>query len=135
MVELLDEIRADKSLSTAARWEDGNKIRDGIMIRAPEAMIKYGSQWKVTPDALKDKTVEMTNAAGESSYIIPSKAQDYSYIVKSTTPEPPNILLSRSNLISTTCTVSTVQFSIMPFSIERGSATKINAVCWNGKDV
>lgn len=67
MVELLDEIRADKELSTAAHWEDGNKIRDGIMLRASNVMIQYGSQWKVNPDALKKKTAEMTNAAGESS--------------------------------------------------------------------
>ena len=135
MVELLDEIRADKSLSTAARWEDGNKIRDGIMIRAPEAMIKYGSQWKVTPDALRDKTAEMTNAAGKSSCIISSEAQEFSYTIKSTTLGPPKIRLNRSNSISTTCTVSIVQFSITPFSIKSGSATKTSAVCWSGKDV
>lgn len=64
MVELLDMIRADKKLSTAAQWEDGNKVRDGIMIRAPEEMINYGSQWKVVPGVLKEKTAEMTNAAG-----------------------------------------------------------------------
>lgn len=64
MVELLDEVRADKKLSTAARWEDSNKIRDGIMVRAPDEMIKFGSQWKVGPGAVIDKTAEMTNATG-----------------------------------------------------------------------
>lgn len=34
--ELLDEIRQDEKLSNAAHWEDGNKIRDGIMKRAPD---------------------------------------------------------------------------------------------------
>ncbi|KAL6722152.1 hypothetical protein ACLMJK_001259 [Lecanora helva] len=63
IVELLDEVRADRKLSTAADWNDANKIRDGIMVRAPEKMIKYASQWKVTPDQLVDKTAEMTNAA------------------------------------------------------------------------
>lgn len=28
--KLLDEIRTDKKLSTAAEWEDDNKIRDGV---------------------------------------------------------------------------------------------------------
>lgn len=67
MVELLDEIRADKKLSTAAHWEDSNKVRDGILARAPDEMIAIGSQWKVGPGALIEKTAEMTNAAGKQS--------------------------------------------------------------------
>lgn len=68
MVELLDEIRADQKLSTAAHWDDGNKIRDGIMKRAPEEMIKYASQWIVEADQLEEKTAEMINAAGISDH-------------------------------------------------------------------
>jgi len=60
--ELLDEIYADKKLSTAAHWEDGNKIRDGIIKRAPDEMIKIGSQWTVSADQLEEKTAEMINA-------------------------------------------------------------------------
>ena len=66
MVELLDEIRADTKLSTAARWEDDNKIRDGIMVRAPEEMIKYASQWKVAPYEVMNINAEMTNAVSKS---------------------------------------------------------------------
>ncbi len=33
--ELIDEIYQDKILSTAPHWDDGNKIRDGILKRAP----------------------------------------------------------------------------------------------------
>lgn len=66
MVDLLDEIRADTKLSTAARWEDDNKIRDGIMVRAPEEMIKYASQWKVAPSELMKINAEMTNAVSKS---------------------------------------------------------------------
>jgi len=65
MVELLDEIRADKKLSTAAHWKDSDKIRDGIMARAPDEMIKLGSQWKVEPGEVIEKTAEMTNASGK----------------------------------------------------------------------
>ena len=67
LVQLLDEIRADKKLSTAAEWNDGNKIRDGIMVRAPNDMIKYASQFKVKVHEIAAKTAEMTNAA--SKYI------------------------------------------------------------------
>ncbi|CAF9922935.1 MAG: hypothetical protein HETSPECPRED_005195 [Heterodermia speciosa] len=63
LVELLDEIRADQKLSTAAHWNDGNKIRDGILIRAPDEMITYASQYKVSENELEEKTAEMTNAA------------------------------------------------------------------------
>lgn len=67
MVNLLDDIRADKKLSTAAQWEDNNKIRDGIMVRAPEEMIGYASQWKVAPGELVKTNAEMTNAVSKSS--------------------------------------------------------------------
>lgn len=62
IVALLDEIRADKKLSTAADWDDGNKIRDGILKRAPNEMISYASQFTVQPAQLTEKTAEMTNA-------------------------------------------------------------------------
>ena len=65
LTQLIDEIRADKKLSTAAHWEDGNKIRDGIFKRANEEMIKYASQWTVGPDQLDEKTAEMINACGK----------------------------------------------------------------------
>ncbi|KAF2179887.1 hypothetical protein K469DRAFT_715987 [Zopfia rhizophila CBS 207.26] len=63
LVQLLDEIRADEKLSTAAHWDDGNKIRDGILKRAPEEMIKYASQYLVPEGQLEEKTAEMINAA------------------------------------------------------------------------
>lgn len=46
MKEILDLIHADKKLSTAAYWEDGNKIRDGILKRAKEEMLSYAIQWE-----------------------------------------------------------------------------------------
>lgn len=64
IVQLLDEIRADKKLSSAAHWSDGNKIRDGILKRAPQEMIQFASQYRLTsPDQLPEKTAEMINAA------------------------------------------------------------------------
>ncbi|KAB8303177.1 hypothetical protein EYC80_004624 [Monilinia laxa] len=61
--QLLDEIRADTKLSTAAKWEDGNKIRDGILARAPDEMAKYASQWTVGQGELEAKTAQMINSA------------------------------------------------------------------------
>ncbi len=66
LVELLDAIKADEKVANAAHWDDGNKLRDGIIKRAPDEMIKYASQYVVSPDELEEKTAEMTNAAGNS---------------------------------------------------------------------
>lgn len=63
LVQLLQEIRADEKLSTSAHWADGNKIRDGILARAPDEMIKYASQYVALEDKLSEKTAEMINAA------------------------------------------------------------------------
>jgi len=62
IVQLLKEIKADEKLSTAAHWEDDNKVRDGIIARAPDEMIKYISQYKVREEDLEEKTAEMINA-------------------------------------------------------------------------
>ncbi|KAL8806021.1 MAG: hypothetical protein Q9223_002380 [Gallowayella weberi] len=63
LVDILDQIRADSKLRTAAYRDDRNKIRDGILVRAPEEMTKYAAQWRVNGDELESKTAEMTNAA------------------------------------------------------------------------
>ncbi|KAL8967511.1 MAG: hypothetical protein Q9183_002888, partial [Haloplaca sp. 2 TL-2023] len=62
LVDLLTEIRKDEKLSTAAHWSDGNKIRDGLLARAPDEMTHYASQFTVPPSLLEEKTAEMTNA-------------------------------------------------------------------------
>ncbi|KAF2106589.1 hypothetical protein BDV96DRAFT_507582 [Lophiotrema nucula] len=63
VVKLLEEIKADKKLSSAAVWDDGNKIRDGVLKRAPGEMTKYASQYLVLEENLEEKTAEMINAA------------------------------------------------------------------------
>lgn len=71
IVQLLEEIRADKKLSSAAHWDDGNKIRDGILKRAPDEMLKYATQYTVTESQLEEKTAEMINASG--TFFSPSR--------------------------------------------------------------
>src|SRR4051794_3139315 len=61
--ELIDEIRSDQKLIDSVKFDDGNKIRDGILKRAPEEMIHYAKQWTVSPGELEKKTVEMINSA------------------------------------------------------------------------
>ena len=65
IVQLLEEVKRDEELSNAAHWEDGNKIRDGVMKRALDKMVALASQYTIREDDdLEEKTAEMINAAG-----------------------------------------------------------------------
>jgi Questin oxidase-like len=63
LFELLREIQSNEKIIDAPHWEDGNKVRDGLLVRAPEEMIALVAQWQVKPDELEKKTAEMINAA------------------------------------------------------------------------
>lgn len=66
IVQLIEEVKKDEVLSNAAHWDDGNKIRDGIMKRAQQKMIDLVSQYTIhEDDDMEEKTAEMINAAGE----------------------------------------------------------------------
>lgn len=70
IIQLLEEVKKDEELSNAPSWEDGNKIRDGIMKRAPKKMIEFASQYTISEDDdLEEKTAEMIHAAGELSVL------------------------------------------------------------------
>jgi hypothetical protein len=68
LVQLLQEIQADKELVSAPQFEDANKIRDGILKRAPNQMLKYASQYSVKEEQLEEKTAEMINFAGKVKF-------------------------------------------------------------------
>lgn len=67
LYDLLDEIRANEKLATSAHWDDDNKIRDGVLVRAPQEMIDIASHWTVQPEDLELRNAEMVNAVGETS--------------------------------------------------------------------
>lgn len=62
VVSLLEEIHANKKLATAARMEDGNKIRDGVMVRAKDEILNIAAKVRVSPDEIDEKTAEMFDA-------------------------------------------------------------------------
>lgn len=62
LVQLIGEARSNQKLREAAHWDDGNKVRDGVLVRAPDEMISLASQWSVKPEELDQKTAEMINA-------------------------------------------------------------------------
>lgn len=62
IASILDSIRASKDIRSSVRFTDGNKIRDGLLARAPEAIINQVSQVRVSPSDLAEKTAEMINS-------------------------------------------------------------------------
>ena len=63
LFELLEKIRTNDEIVNAPHWEDGNKIRDGLLARAGEEVINLASQWRVKPENLEKKMAEMINAS------------------------------------------------------------------------
>jgi Questin oxidase-like len=63
LFELIEDIQANEKIINAPRWEDGNKIRDGLLARVPEEMVGLTSQWLVKAEEVEKKTAEMISAA------------------------------------------------------------------------
>ncbi|KAK0739736.1 hypothetical protein B0T21DRAFT_285831 [Apiosordaria backusii] len=63
ILQLLEQVNGNEKLKKSARWEDGNKIRDGVLVRAKEEMIDVASRVKVGEGEVEERTAEMFNAA------------------------------------------------------------------------
>jgi hypothetical protein len=106
IVQILQECKNDEKTRDSAQFDDGNKIRDGILKRAPKQMIRAASQYTIMEDELEEKTAEMVNAAG-----MPSRSNvllcPKSFCTDSeqyTSQPPPNAHPTRSNSTFSTCT-------------------------------
>lgn len=64
LLQILDEIREDKVMHEAVRWDDDNKLRDGLMVRASDHAANIVSQWSVKDGELESKTLEMLSCVG-----------------------------------------------------------------------
>ena len=64
MLQLLEESRADSKLANSVHWQDGNKLRDGVLKRAPEEMINLAAQFTVSEEQIPEKFAEMVDIAG-----------------------------------------------------------------------
>ncbi|OBT59343.1 hypothetical protein VE04_00264 [Pseudogymnoascus sp. 24MN13] len=60
--QLVVDVDSDEKLKASPKWADGNKIRDGILKRAPQEMINHASKYHVPLDQLAQKTAEMMDA-------------------------------------------------------------------------
>jgi hypothetical protein len=77
LLSLLRDIHADQELIASPHFEDPNKIRDGILKRAPQNMINIASQYSVREDQLEEKTAEMINFCGSLTSSLPTKFRRY----------------------------------------------------------
>nr|A0A4P8DJZ3.1 RecName: Full=Baeyer-Villiger monooxygenase dmxR6; Short=BVMO dmxR6; AltName: Full=Dimeric xanthone biosynthesis cluster protein R6 [Cryptosporiopsis sp. 8999]QCL09097.1 DmxR6 [Cryptosporiopsis sp. 8999] len=87
MIELINEVRANETIRTAPRWTDfGNKMRDGVVGRAGEAMASLAAQFRIRNDEeeLKRSTAEMISTcaffAGASQHEGRKKKIDFFYM-------------------------------------------------------
>jgi hypothetical protein len=67
LVKILEDAVADEKLRNSPHVDDSNKVRDGVLVRAPDEMMKYASQYVVKPEQLEKKTAEMINFNGTFS--------------------------------------------------------------------
>ncbi|KAL5048447.1 hypothetical protein BDW71DRAFT_177695 [Aspergillus fruticulosus] len=63
MLQLLEEARANTKLANSVRFEDGNKLRDGVLKRAGEEMIKIAAQYTVSEEQMAEKYAEMVDVS------------------------------------------------------------------------
>ncbi|KAJ5191566.1 uncharacterized protein N7498_010551 [Penicillium cinerascens] len=61
LLQLLNEIRENKALKESVRWSDTNKIRDGVLSRAPDEMLKIAAEYTVSEDQLEERLADMIN--------------------------------------------------------------------------
>ena len=60
--EVLEDLRADSKLYDSVKFEQGNKLREGMLPNALNELIHHVSQWTVGEDELETKTAEMFNS-------------------------------------------------------------------------
>jgi hypothetical protein len=64
LVELLSEVRNNKTIYEAPRWEERwNRMRNGIMDRASGELAPIAAQFRIRPEDLERRTAEMISAA------------------------------------------------------------------------
>ncbi|PLB51911.1 hypA-like protein [Aspergillus steynii IBT 23096] len=61
LFQILEDIRGNEKLTGSAKWEDGNKLRDGVLRRAPDEMLRYAAEFTVSSDQMEAKLAEMIN--------------------------------------------------------------------------
>jgi hypothetical protein len=67
LLQLLNEIRENEALRKSAHWSDPNKMRDGVLTRAPDEMFNIAAQYTVAEDQVGERLADMINNVGQCS--------------------------------------------------------------------
>ena len=116
MIELIHEVRANDKIRTSPHWDDGNKIRDGVLKRAPEEMMRLAAQWRVSTDKVEEKTAEMVNADA--------------YFTGGAQMPPKEIKFDFYYMHSVNCSIFFSAFMKLP---ELGLENKVRLLEWKGR--
>lgn len=80
VADICETIRQEnEKLATSARWEDPNRIHDGVLARAEDEAVALLAQIRVSPDDVEERTAEMIHSA---AYIAAAAAWNPPYIPK-----------------------------------------------------
>ncbi|KAJ5620832.1 hypothetical protein N7510_004816, partial [Penicillium lagena] len=135
LLEILGEIREDKALTESVQWGDANKIRDGVLARAPEQMLNYAAQYRVAGDRMNEALADMINTVGEYYLFVVVKPmdsdRDQQVYYTSTAQRPTKEI--RIDFFYIHCVNSTIFFSKiidLPFLDQ---AAKVRMLEWKGR--
>ncbi|GAB1314934.1 hypothetical protein MFIFM68171_05144 [Madurella fahalii] len=85
IVDLLQEVRQNEKLAGSVRMQDENKIRDGVLVRAKEEMIRLAARVRVAPVEVEERTAEMFDAcvymASAAALIQPEKHPKFDFFL------------------------------------------------------
>lgn len=65
LLQILEEIRNNEKLANSAHWDDENRMRDGVLVRAPDEMIKHAAEFTISEDQIEEKLVEIVDTVGK----------------------------------------------------------------------
>lgn len=85
IMELVRQVAADERLARAARMEDANKIRDGVLARARDEMVRLAARVRVRPDEVEERAAEMFDAcvfvAAAAALVQPRKQPKFDFFL------------------------------------------------------
>ncbi|KAJ5490539.1 hypothetical protein N7453_011364 [Penicillium expansum] len=116
LIDLIDAVHKDPILGDSARWNDREKLVDGVLARASQELIKHGSMWKVKESELERRTAEMIN----SNFVFTFGAQ-----------RPPKRI--KLDFYYIHCTNASIFFSSFLQQEWLSTSTKIRLLEWKGR--
>lgn len=85
IVDLLREVKQNEKLAKSAKMTDENKIRDGVLVRAKEEMIRLAARVRVAPEEIEERTAEMFDAcvymASAAALVQPEKHPKFDFFL------------------------------------------------------